>query len=85
MDNEKYNRSVSLCCPTCGGVEFSTDAESGLHTCAACGREMSREELLEANAESIEAHADEMKKEIVADFRKQLQQSFRGNKWIKLK
>ncbi|QTR51884.1 ECs_2282 family putative zinc-binding protein [Candidatus Thiothrix anitrata] len=71
MDTEKYNRSITLFCPTCGNSQFSPvssdDINSELQKCASCGREITRDELIKENSENIEEHAKEIKEEITRD------------------
>ena len=83
MDDEKYNRSVTLLCPTCGGEQFKYDDEDDQAPviCQRCQREMSRQALIEANAENIEVNKDEMIDEIRNDVRKQFKDIFKGGKW----
>jgi uncharacterized Zn finger protein (UPF0148 family) len=92
MDAEKYRRSVSLICPTCGCDQFEYDgnAETGERMkCAKCLREFTREQLIEMNRENVSEHVEEMKQEIMKDvakeFRETLRKSFVGSKSIKLR
>lgn len=93
MDTEKYNRSVILLCPTCGGSQFSPvspdNVESELQKCAACGREITRDELIRENSENIDEYVNEIKKEVAKDvaneLKKQLEAAFKGSKFIKIK
>lgn len=92
MDPEKYNRSVTLLCPTCGGDQFefgSSDEIVVSARCAGCDRRFTRDELIEENGENINEHAKEMGQEITGDFAKEmrntLKNAFRGNKHIKFK
>jgi len=93
MDDEKYIRSIALLCPTCGCTQFSSsehnDSETTLLTCASCGREISRDELIRENSENIDEHVKEMSKEVTEDLgrelKKQLAAAFKGNKYIKIK
>ncbi len=93
MDTEKYNRSVTLLCPTCGGSQFSPIApentESELQKCASCGREITRDDLIRENSENIDEHLSEIGKEVTKDlaseFKKQLTSAFKGSKFIKIK
>lgn len=83
IDANKYNRRVPVHCPTCGSSTFSTDDavpddDSRLMTCAACGREVTKTELLEANAENVEAHVDEVKRQVLKDVEKQLKDALKG-------
>ena len=91
MDDEKYSRKVTLLCPTCGSDQFSVDGEddSAPVTCAGCGRQTTREELIQANSENIEVQIAEVGEEVVADAAKELNKSlrdaFKGNKNIRFK
>lgn len=93
MDTEKYNRSVTLLCPTCGGTQFSPvspdDIESEIQKCASCGREITSDELIRENSENIDEHLNEIKKEVakdvVSELKKQLAFAFKGSNFIKIK
>lgn len=47
-------------------------------TCEGCGRELSKSELLEANEENVQAHVEEVKKQVLKDVEKQLKDAFKG-------
>ena len=53
MNPEKYNRSISLLCPTCGCSDFSyedgCDETIQVMTCASCDREFNKDELIQEN------------------------------------
>jgi len=93
MDAEKYSRTVNLVCPTCGSTEFSqvdeNTPETEFITCASCGREITKAELMRENSENIDEHMKEMGEEAVDDLQQQLKKSltnaFKGNKFIKFK
>lgn len=92
MDSEKYNRSVNLLCPTCGGDQFASDGNPETPTsikCASCEREFTKDELIELNSDNISEHVREMKGEITKDFanemRGTLKRAFRGSKYIKIR
>jgi uncharacterized Zn finger protein (UPF0148 family) len=92
MDAEKYNRSVTLNCPSCGCDQFEYDDAGGLvehMKCARCQREYTRDELIGANSENVSEHVKEMKEEIVKDvakeFRTTLKKAFGGSKFIKFR
>ena len=91
MDDEKYARKVVLRCPTCGSDQFAFDPddESSLVKCADCGRETTREEIIEDNGPAIESQLTEIGDEVVADLAKDLNRSlndaFRGNSSIRFK
>jgi predicted nucleic acid-binding Zn-ribbon protein len=75
MDDEKYNRSVSLLCPTCGCSQFKyekgVDATIEKAQCASCGRELTKDELIEENMENLSEHAKEIGKQAIEDFAKE--------------
>jgi uncharacterized Zn finger protein len=81
MDADKYNRTITLLCPTCGSDQFSKQeaAESTVQlvTCANCGREMTKDDLIRENNENITAHVEEVKAEIVDNIRKQFAKMFK--------
>ncbi len=87
MSLSDHKRSVSLICQSCASTEFEHDDEdsTGNVQCAACGRQYTRDELIEANSELIAANVDEVKAEIVADFRRTMQKSFKNSKFIKVR
>jgi len=91
MESEKYNRSVSLLCPTCGNGEFEYDEDDldrGIK-CLSCGRIFSRDELVEENGAIIEANVEaigeEFMKDAAGELRAMLQKTFRGSKMFKVK
>ncbi len=93
MDAEKYNRSVALMCPTCGGTQFSpalsNNIDSELQKCASCGREITRDALVRENSENIDEHMNEIKNEVTKnlanELKKQLVSAFKSSKFIKVK
>ncbi len=93
MRSDKYNRSVSLLCPTCGSSSFETQGgpEDAVQMtkCTSCGREATKEDLIRENNENISEHVKEMGAEITKDFademRKTLKNAVRGSKFIKIK
>ncbi|RQH02718.1 ECs_2282 family putative zinc-binding protein [Paraburkholderia dinghuensis] len=93
MDSSKYNRQISMICPTCGGTDFSVPSESDDPsvpvTCRKCSRVMLRDELIELNSENIEAHqkeiVEQVKKDITKGINDAIRNAFKGNKNIKFK
>jgi ribosomal protein S27E len=92
MQAEKYSRSVNMLCPTCGGDQFAFEGEGEAVQsvkCASCGRELSKDELIELNNENISEHVKEMGKEITQDIAKELRGALknvlRGGKNITFK
>lgn len=93
MNSEKYNRSVTLLCPTCGSTQFSAskpgDGESELFTCGACSREITRDDLIRENSGNVDEHIKEIGEEIAKDlaleFKNKLASAFKGSQFIKIK
>lgn len=93
MNFDKYDRNVSLLCPTCGSTQFEYDEtlenDYAKLRCVSCDREMTKEELIHENSENIDEHMGEMGKQAVDDvakeMRKSLKKAFSGNKNIKFK
>jgi hypothetical protein len=89
MDADKYSRSVILICPTCGHKDFEREDDNPPLRCTGCDRAFSREELIRENGEIIEAEVDEVKAELIADFKKEfsdrMRKAFKGSKHIKFK
>jgi uncharacterized Zn finger protein (UPF0148 family) len=81
-DSSKYDRTVTLICPTCGGTKFEHDEhdENSAVTCASCGLQISRSDLVDGNGENISAQIEQVKSEVVADIKAQLQQALKGFK-----
>ena len=91
MDEEKYRRSISMHCSTCGGTEFEYDknVEDGPIRCVGCDRVFTKNELIRENGERIETEVDEVKQEVLRDAKKEisdtLREAFRGSKHIKFR
>lgn len=93
FNTEKYNRSISLLCPTCGGNQFShDDADDSAHNfvrCETCGLEITKDDLVRANSENVDEHVKEIGKEVVKDIEKELRDSlkkaFGGSKNFRIK
>lgn len=73
MDDSKYERRVTMMCPTCGGEQFSYEDEGdGPVTCGMCGRQFTRDELMEANSERIEGEVGQIGKQVVDNLAKEM-------------
>ncbi|WP_291458269.1 hypothetical protein [Cupriavidus sp.] len=82
LQEGKYDRTVQLQCPTCGGTDFASIENAQvpeLLKCTRCGREISRENLVSENGAHIQAHVDEVKAEVVADIKKEIANIFKGS------
>jgi predicted RNA-binding Zn-ribbon protein involved in translation (DUF1610 family) len=81
LDTSKYDRAVTLLCPTCGNTQFShhdaLDGSNAVLTCSQCGLEILKEDLIRANSENLEAHAREIGQAAVQDIKKELSDSLR--------
>lgn len=93
MRDEDYNRIIGLQCPTCGctSYEYEQGADETIEMakCASCGREITKDELLQANSENIQEHIAEVGKQItddlVKEFKTSLKKTFKGSKYIRIK
>lgn len=81
MDAEKYDRNITLLCPTCGNEQFAYEAgvDEAIEVvkCLSCGREIKKDELIHENSENISAHVDEVKKKVIEDIGKQFKNIFK--------
>lgn len=92
MDSEKYTRSVTLLCPTCGNsvLEQDDDGENQerVFHCPSCDRTMSKDELIHENGEAVSNAVDEMKAEVLEDVQKELKdmlkKAFNGSDHIRI-
>lgn len=82
MNEEKYNRTLEIHCPTCTSTHFkivgNIDDDFAIMTCASCGLSMTKADLLKANSENTEAHLDEIKKQAIQDIRDKLRNTFKS-------
>lgn len=89
MDAEKHNRNVSLLCPTCGCTQFEyekgVDETIEIVKCASCSRELTKDELIQENSENISEHVREIGSQVLEDFAKELKESLKGSKYIRIK
>ena len=89
MDAEKYKRDVTLVCPTCGGTQFEydkgVDETIEIVKCASCSRELTKDELIQENSENISERVKEMGSQVLEDFTKELKESLKGSKYIRIK
>ena len=79
---------VPLSCPTCGCTEFSEDSEADqksddkrIFTCAHCGAQFSKTQLIDANSESINATIQDIGDEIISALSKDLKRELRKQGW----
>lgn len=78
MNVDKYQRELSVLCPTCGYGKFACEnEEDNIIKCESCGRTFLKEELLKENEESIYETVQEMGKEAVTDIAKELKSMFK--------
>jgi DNA-directed RNA polymerase subunit RPC12/RpoP len=92
VNEDKYSRTVSLLCPTCGSDQFEYEGDDETveeAKCAKCGRQFTKDELIEENAENLDQHMREIGQEAIADVEKEfhntLKKVFRGSKYIKVR
>jgi uncharacterized Zn finger protein len=67
-------RRVNMMCPTCGGEQFSFDEhdDSALVTCVTCGRQTTRDALVEENSERIESELKQLGDQVLGDLARDL-------------
>lgn len=93
MKDDKYSKNVGLLCPTCSCSHFEyekgIDEAIELAKCTFCGREITKDELINENSENINEHIKEIGKQITKDiakeFKSSLKKAFRGSKHIRFK
>jgi predicted RNA-binding Zn-ribbon protein involved in translation (DUF1610 family) len=92
MSSGKYDRSVTLLCPTCGSAEMrmkDQEQDMQIAQCVTCGLEIERQALIDANGENIAAHVQEIGQEMHRDFAAELKRMLRdttsGSKHFKVK
>lgn len=79
---------VTLSCPTCGGTEFAEtsgqdqgSADERYFICAHCEAAISRDQLIEANSESIDATIQDMGDDIISALSKDLKKALKRKGW----
>ncbi len=79
--------TVSLYCATCGQADFEHNENKSWIKCKNCGREYPGgiDELATFNQNQIQDAAEEVGQQLIDDFAKRLEKTFRGNKFIKFK
>ena len=93
MKDEKYNRNVSMLCPTCGCSQFEFENGAAetieIFECASCGRTLTKEELIKENSENLNEHVKEIGNQVTKDLAKEMKKSlktiFKGNKNFRIK
>lgn len=90
MIRSDIRQSVQLICPTCGESQFESDEFmqpdlDQVLTCHSCSLKITRSELIEENHASISAAKDQMKKQVIDEFRKELRKTFSKSKFIKIR
>ena len=82
MNLDKLNRSVTLLCPTCGNTEMESlngsHEVSDLFKCISCGLEITKEDLINANQENINANLDEVKKLATKEVKSEIEQMLKN-------
>jgi predicted nucleic acid-binding Zn-ribbon protein len=81
-----YSRKVEMICPVCGGKTFQYESAvtDSPVTCVICKRTFSRDQLVNANQENVDANLNELGDEVMKDVRKDIsdmiQKTFGNNK-----
>ena len=89
MADDRFSKSISTQCSTCGGTQFEHEAETGPFRCVGCDRTFTREELLRENGLLIDNEigemADDAGKNAREELRKSLRKAVSSSKHFKLK
>lgn len=89
MNTDKYSRTITLRCPTCGSGYFENCEQSDRVACASCGNVLAQEDLVRANSETIHQQTEDVVKqaieEVKRELKKVLQNAFKDNKLIKIR
>ena len=89
MRSDKFSKSFSSQCSTCGGPTFEYELETGPFICLGCGRAFEKEKLLRENGEVIDLGVKEITPDVAKyvrdDLRKSLRKTFSGSKHLKFK
>ncbi|MCH5165886.1 MAG: hypothetical protein J1G01_05745 [Clostridiales bacterium] len=79
------DRTVRLICPVCGsdnfnylnGISFDDMNDSDTVQCAMCKQTFTKEQILEANQDSIDAEIEAMQDEAISQVVKELNKAFK--------
>ncbi|EPF6422154.1 hypothetical protein R4641_01270 [Acinetobacter baumannii] len=89
MKMKKMRRTIVMNCPVCADTLLKHNELTDLFICNSCSAEFGREELLEANSESIDAHTNEIAnkaiKEVKQHLQKEIKNIFKNSKVFKVK
>lgn len=68
------SRKVKMDCPICSSNQFEYDPEleSTTYTCSNCGKEFTKDELIEGNEYKINAVIEDIKKEVAKEVEKDI-------------
>ncbi|WP_353979471.1 hypothetical protein [Salinicola endophyticus] len=75
---DKYMGRINLKCDVCGGDQFSHESDEEI-VCAECGKEYTKEELIDSNSEELDNRKDELLDDVKKDLEKSMKDIFR--KW----
>lgn len=77
---DKYEKSVTLRCITCGDTSFDSNHDNSWMKCNKCNREYhgGYDELVEHNKEEINEQLSKMKNEVNKDIKKELERILRN-------
>lgn len=81
INERKYDRKVELQCPTCGGKQFESEENVESIKCATCGLLTTKDELIAANSELVEAQVKEQTAAVLKDVEKSFKNLFKSKKF----
>lgn len=77
INDEKYQRKISLICNVCGHNEFGSEEQgSNVVKCMRCSCSITKEELLKENEDNVQSHFKEFTKSATKDVLKELKKLF---------
>ncbi|MFV4925051.1 hypothetical protein Q5E79_008990 [Acinetobacter baumannii] len=77
MKMKKMRRTIVMNCPVCADTLLKHNELTDLFICNSCSAEFGREELLEANSESIDAHTNEIANKAIKEAKQHLQKKLK--------
>ncbi|WP_324740092.1 hypothetical protein U8326_10010 [Tsuneonella sp. CC-YZS046] len=85
MAGDKFSKSVSMQCSTCGRTQFERETDVGPFRCVGCNRSFTREELMRENGELIDNEVGKMAADVGQWAQDELRKAFSSSKHFKLK
>jgi len=74
-----HSENITMRCPTCGSDQFLFDKVNANIPvkCANCGREITKEELIQYNGKQIHDGLENIKNDLIKDIKKEFSEIFK--------